>query len=296
MAFSCVIVNISLLSQTNQEDSKIDTSVSKTVEIATEPETPNESDHRLSNSSRDLGPLSLMETHAPAVYEILEDPEWQDLDEIGRYRVLVPELRTTWGLERSSSKKLVETLNSIDRQIANGKQKRLGRNAKRILGLAQDTLFDQFSQGLEWIVYLGERWKRTKLENAIATETLKDHLDCIKSCESKLFSCYVQAESDFEQEVIKEIEKALSDPVDNRDLVRKWRGRSPHSASTNLLLSMSDCYQDLLQRDGWECDRIILFDITSPSAKVELPEKSESEPKPDSSHENSADGSSPGTS
>ncbi len=287
------MLNISLLSQTNQDESKFETSVSKKAEIATDQETQDESDHRLLNSSLNQGPLDLIEKHVPAVYEILEDPEWQELDEIGRYRVLVPELRITWGLERSSSKKLVDTLNSIDQQIVTGKQKRLARNAKRILGLAQDKLFDLYSRSLDWIVYLEERWKNSGFGNAIPSETLNDHLDCIESCESKLNKCFVQAESNFERDVIEEIEKALSDPVQNRDLVRKWRGRSPHSAATDLFLSMNDCHQDLLQRGGRKCDRIILFYFTSPAAKVELPEESVNEPRPDSSQEESPVSSSP---
>ena len=253
------MLNVSLLAQTNQDESKIENSVRKKVEVASDQEKQNESDHRLSNSSLDLGPLGIIEKRAPSVYEILEDPEWQELDEIGRYRVLVPELRTTWGLERPHSKELVETLNSIDQQIATGKQKRLARGAKRILGFAQDTLFDQFSKSLDWIAYLEERWKKSEIGNAIPAETFSDHLDCIKSCESKLYKCFVQAESDFEQDVIEEIEKALSDPVENRDLVRKWRGRSPHGASTDLLLTMYGCYRDMQRRAGVDCDKIIFF-------------------------------------
>ncbi|MXW54550.1 MAG: hypothetical protein F4X44_03315 [Gammaproteobacteria bacterium] len=285
----CVLLATALLPQTNENKALLEN-------FDTDQEMQNESDQRLSNSSSDLGPLGLMEKHAPAVYEILDDPEWQELDEIGRYRVLVPELRNTWGSERSSSKELVETLNSIEQQIATGKQKRLARNAKRILGFAQDKLFDQYGRSLDWIVYLKERWKKTEFGNAIPAERLNDHLDCIESCESKLYKCFVQAESDFEQDVIVEIEKALTEPVKNRSLVRKWRGRSPHSAATGLFLSMYDCHQDLLQRGGWDCDRRIFFDIKSPAAKVELPEESVNEPKPESSQEESQGGSFPGAS
>ena len=285
----CVLVATALSPQTNENKASLE-------DFETDQEIQNESDQRLSDSSSDLGPLGLMEKHAPAVYEILEDPEWQELDEIGRYRVLVPELRTTWGLERSSSKELLETLKTIDQQIATGKQKRLAKNVKRILGSAQNTLFRQFSLGLEWVELREKFWKDREGSSLIPSERFDGYLDCIQSCKSKLFGCFAQSESDFERDVIEDIETALSDPARNRSSVRKWRSLEPAKGTYRLFLSMIECNQNFLMRDGSECDRIIFLGTADPAAKVESPEDPANELNPDSSQEKSAGGSTPSAS
>ena len=271
----CVLLATALSPQTNENKPSLE-------DFDTDHEIQDESDQHLSNSSSDLGPLGLIEMHAPTVYDILEDPDWQELDEIGRYRVLVPELRIVWGLKSDSSKKLIETLNSIDQQIATGKQKRLARNAKRILGRAQDTLFSQLSLGLSRISLREGMWKDIGIANAIAAERRRDYLDCIEICKSKLFSCFAQSELDFERDVIEDIETALSDPARNRSSVRKWRSLEPAKGTYRLFLSMINCNQNFLMRDGSECDRIIFYGTADPAAKVELPKEPTNELKPDS--------------
>lgn len=290
------MLTTSLLAQDNQDVPKSKTSVNNTSEIDEHRETHNKNDDRTANSSLDLGPLGLIEKHAPAVYAILEDPDWQELDEVGRYRVLVPQLRINWGLESDSSQELLETLKTIDQQIATGKQRRLAKNAKRILGSAQDVLFRQLSLGLEWIEFREGFWKNRDGGSVIPSERFDGYLDCIQSCKSKLFGCFAQSESDFERDVIGEIETALSDPARNRSSVRKWRSLEPAKGTARLFQSMIDCNQNFLKRDGLECDRIIFLGSTSPAAKVELPEDPPSELRPDSSHEKSAGGSTPGAS
>ena len=189
LAFLPLVLTTSLVSQTNQDES----------DFNTEREISSENNYSASSSSPDLGPLGLIEKHAPAVLEVLEDREWQELDEIGRYRVLVPQLRIAWELESDSSQELLETLNSIDQQIATGKQKRLAKNAKRILGSAQNTLFRQFSLGLEWIELREKIWKDRDGGSVISSERHNDYLDCIQSCKSKLFGCFAQSESDLRE-------------------------------------------------------------------------------------------------
>lgn len=290
------MLTTSLLAQDNQDVSETETSANDRLEIDEHQETRNKSVDRTANASLDLGPLGLIEKHAPAVYAILEDPDWQDLDEIGRHRMLVPQLRIAWGLESDDSQDLLDALESIDQQIASGKQKRLARNTKRILGRAQDTLFRQFSLGLEWVAYREELWKEAEFADAIPPESLDGYQDCIKSCESKLFACFAQSESDFEGEVIGEIETALSDPSRNRSSVRKWRSLEPAKGTYRLFLSMIDCNQNFLRRDGLECDRIIFFGTTNPAAKVEFPEEPASTLNPDSRENDRAADAKPGTS
>lgn len=289
-----MLLSTSLLPQTdNGNESAIDAPSARKPETDKDRKLRNKDDFRVQDTSHDLGPLGTIEKHAPTIYEVLTGPEWQELDEIGKYRVLVPQLRIEWGLEPVSSKVLLETLDSIDRVIAGGKHKRLARYAKQVIGWGVDSLFDRFVTSLEFVAIREGLWKDSEKWMAISPDEFNDYFDCVQGCKSKLNNCFAQSEAAFERDVIGTINDVLSAPEKHRDVVRKWRDRSPFLETMSLNLSTTGFNLDFLS-DGGDCNDFVLRGLMNTSAQVSSPKEPVDEPPSDSVQDEELGDSAPG--